>query len=127
MAVAFIREDGGHTRAVDAPTALVYWYMGIEKGHNQYTEVARYGQVSLSRGPTFVINEGDQFIDQIIGCIERNYGLTPVIYQGNDHEAKCTLLLHFLHEHGKITKLCFAESPKDLPPVNWRDLPILPE
>ena len=123
MAVAITYDNGSLTRAVDQNTALVYWYGTMEDDGSWVPKNPVPLKVYV--GPKTEFHKGEQFIDQMIACVERHFGMTPQINRKSTHLLQCQMLLEFLREHGNIRELVFADSTDELPPIDWTKLPKL--
>ena len=105
MVISFLNEDGGRTKVVNGTMALMHWLMSVERDEDQYIEIEKIGQIELRRGPAYDFRVGDEFIDQIVSCIEKNYGVKPVVPENITYDDSCLMLLQFLQENGKISEL----------------------
>jgi hypothetical protein len=114
--VLIVHQDASQTIAVDQHTALVYWYGTLEDDGNWTPDNPELFKVY--RGPATVFHEGQQFIDQMVSCVERHYGKTPPINRQDPHLSQCETILEFLFQNSHIHELHFAESHKDLP-IKW--------
>lgn len=94
MDVEFRTKNGYRAKSTSAHMALIDWFINLHPDKDVY----------------YFSPSEEEFIVQIISGIERQFNLTPVFKETLDHESKCKRLLLYLHEHGDILELRFAQG-----------------
>jgi len=92
--IRFETYAGHKTRAVNARTALILWYMNMSEN----TARRRITEFKFADDP-------ESFLAQIASCVERTYNLTVELNPLLSHESQCLQILDLLHQRGNIRKL----------------------
>ena len=94
--IRFQTINGIRTKSACAYLALLNWYVD---------EVIETRNDLQKDNPVYVADDPEQFLVQVIGMIERQFGKTPTLPIDGDYENKYQSLLCFLRKYGNICRL----------------------